>query len=490
MSEALGPRIAWRRTLVVGFREGVSFVHEGESGPHLRVAPFAPISLASLAPPLLAGLERLAGEGGTEDEVAEAVDRGAQPWAVAAFLFHLRRFETLRLLSFGVRSAGARLCTLHPISAWFDLVPAQLEEQRTYVLSRFAYQRRDGRHIVLESPRSHGKLHVEDPRAAALLHALARPATVGALAATAPGVAFEDVEAFLGLLASAGFVVHAGIAGISDEESGPELAPWSFHDLLFHGRSRIGRSAEPNGKTFPFRDRLPPLPALRPTFGDDAPINLRRPDMDAVVASDPPFSRVLESRRSVRVQGDAPISVEKLGEFLYRSARVRSRTGPTPIPEVGYEISNRPYPSGGACYDLEIYLAVDRCRGLDSGLYHYDPEGHALSRRSARTPEVESLLYGAAYATMSSALPQIVICLASRFQRVAWSYEGISYSVTLKNAGVLYQTFYLVATAMGLACCGVGRGDSDMFSRAAGTDYFAETTVGEFLLGSRSEDPS
>jgi hypothetical protein len=39
--------------------------------------------------------------------------------------------------------------------------------------------------------------------------------------------------------------------------------------------------------------------------------------------------------------------------------------------------------------------------------------------------------------------------------------------------------------AMGLAPCALGGGDSDLFARAAGTDYYAETSVGEFLLGSR-----
>ena len=485
----MSARDAWRKRLVLAFRDGVRYVAGDPIGPQLSVPPYAPIPLGSLAPQMLAGLARLAGEGGTEDEIAEAVDQGAEPWAVAAFLFHLRRFETLRLLSFGVRSAGARLCTLNPISGWFEFVAAPVDPGQTYVMSRFAYQRRDAAGMVLESPRSHGKVRLEDPRAAALLIALSRPAMLGALAAAVPGLAFDDAEAMLGLLVSGGFALALQDTGLTEEESTPELAPWSFHDLLFHARSRIGRHSEPNGKTFPFRDRLAPLPAVRRAENGEGQevIPLWRPDLDAIAASDPPFSRVLEGRRSIRAQGAGPISIETLSEFLYRSARIRSRTGPVPPAEIGYEVSNRPYPSGGACYDIELYLAVDRCQGLESGLYHYDPERHALARRSPRTPEVESILVGATYSTMSPALPQIVICMASRFQRVAWSYEGISYSVTLKNAGVLYQTFYLVATAMGLACCGVGRGDSDNFARAAGTDYFAETTVGEFLIGSRPE---
>lgn len=55
----------------------------------------------------------------------------------------------------------------------------------------------------------------------------------------------------------------------------------------------------------------------------------------------------------------------------------------------------------------------------------------------------------------------------------------------LKNVGVLYQTMYLVATAMDLAPCALGGGDSDLFARATALDYYAETSVGEFLLGSK-----
>ncbi len=57
----------------------------------------------------------------------------------------------------------------------------------------------------------------------------------------------------------------------------------------------------------------------------------------------------------------------------------------------------------------------------------------------------------------------------------------------MKHVGALYQTMYLVATAMKLAPCGIGNGDSDLFAQAAGCNYYAETSVGEFALGSRQE---
>ncbi len=43
---------------------------------------------------------------------------------------------------------------------------------------------------------------------------------------------------------------------------------------------------------------------------------------------------------------------------------------------------------------------------------------------------------------------------------------------------------YLVATALGLAPCALGAGNSDTFAEAVGIDYFAETSVGDFMLSS------
>ncbi|MEL6923337.1 MAG: nitroreductase family protein [Bacteroidota bacterium] len=52
----------------------------------------------------------------------------------------------------------------------------------------------------------------------------------------------------------------------------------------------------------------------------------------------------------------------------------------------------------------------------------------------------------------------------------------------LKNTGVLFHNFYLVASALGLAPCAVGMGDADRFCKLAGVDYYEESTVGEFIL--------
>ena len=155
------------------------------------------------------------------------------------------------------------------------------------------------------------------------------------------------------------------------------------------------------------------------------------------------------------------------------------------------DFAPRPYPGGGALYELELYVTANACSGLAPGLYHYDAHDHRLERLTADEAAVDKLLGDA---SRSTTIPrgelQVLITIAARFQRVSWKYAAMAYAAILKHVGVVYQTMHLVATAMGLAPCGVGGGDSDSFAWAAGTDYFAETSVGEFLLGSRPGDPA
>jgi SagB-type dehydrogenase family enzyme len=67
-----------------------------------------------------------------------------------------------------------------------------------------------------------------------------------------------------------------------------------------------------------------------------------------------------------------------------------------------------------------------------------------------------------------------------------WTYEQISYAAILKDVGVLMQTIYLAATAMGLGACAQGFGDTTAFVAATGVDELQECNVGSIIVGSRA----
>ena len=102
-------------------------------------------------------------------------------------------------------------------------------------------------------------------------------------------------------------------------------------------------------------------------------------------------------------------------------------------------------------------------------------------------PATQRLVEMAQSTAQMSAPPQILIVIASRFGRLQWKYESLSYALTLKHVGVLQHQMYLIATAMQLAPCALGGGDSDVFATATRLNYYEESSVGEFLLGTLPE---
>jgi len=349
-----------------------------------------------------------------------------------------------------------------------------------YVLSRFAYLRRDGAQLVLESPLSLARVELTDPRAVDVVTRLTRPHTLSEISAASTSLV--AAPELIALLHRAGVLtVHASSGG-RDEEAGDSLAEWDFSDLQFHARSRAGRHGYPIGATFDGMGRRPPLPASKAPMSDRV-VHLQAPDLARLSDTDVPLTRVLEARRSVRTYGKRPITAAQLGEFLFRVARIKDRI-PADAEDQPYEVTRRPYPSGGACYPFELYLVVTRCDELQPGSYHYDPASHRLEELSGQSADAERLV-GATIAATGGDAPDVLIIIAARFGRVTWKYRSIAYATVLKDLGALLQTMYLVATAMGLAPCAIGAGDSESFARVTGLPFAEEGSVGEFALGSR-----
>jgi SagB-type dehydrogenase family enzyme len=351
-----------------------------------------------------------------------------------------------------------------------------------YSLSRFAFTHVVEGSLVLESPLSEGRVWMSTWHGPALLGTLATPKRPEEFTAAVPGIPAEAAAAFLRLLVEAGTLTETDAEGAPVE---PEaLATWEFHDLLFHRQTRWGkREGIYGGATYRFRDRLPE-PGRKPTpTGERFPLEV--PDLDAAARSDPPLTTVLERRRSLREHGSRPVTRAQLGELLYRAVGLRHVV----FPGRG-EGEARPYPSGGALYETEVYVLVHRCEGLEPGLYSYRAEDHALYRVAGPTPDMEWMLRSAMTAAFLKEPPQVMLVLTARFAKMAWKYETMAYAAMLKHVGVIFQTLYLVATAMGLAPCALGSGASDLFARATGLDPLVEGSVGEFVLGTRQDAES
>jgi len=427
------------------------------------------VSLGTLAAAQTAVLDRLGQPAGlaADDVAVLAMEAGGMSGLLAAegLIGLLRQGGWLAtVLSLDDRI----LLTLHPDGT---PLPAELGPvPDAPVLSRFALLRRDEDRLVLESAATGAVAEIADP---AVLHHLGVGDASGGLSATA-------AEAVTGLLFAAGFLVRDA----TDESAELATAQWSLPERWFHTRSRLGAHDAPYGGTFWAKGRFEPLPARHPAWAGAESVELARPDLDALRRSDVPFTQVLESRRSIRRHHAArPLTADQLGEFLYRTVRVRGT-----VHDGSEELVDRPVPAGGALHEVEIYPVVTSVSGLTPGIYHYDGHDHRLRTVAPDSPLTRRLVLNATRTALLETPPQVLLVLSARFGRIMWKYQTMAYALALKHVGVLYQTMYTVATAMGLAPCALGGGDIEEFAAATGLDSWAESSVGEFLLGTVDPD--
>lgn len=447
----------------LSFRPGVSLVN-GPSGAQL-LTPDGPIAVPAPLEPLV---RALADSRCSEGELFALARTTDGEYGAARLHVALVQYARLGLLRQTLVADGVALAVRETFgNEGFSAVPVgPLQDDKPYRLSRFAVCRRQENELVIESPLSRVRLALSAASATTILAPLAVPRTVEEVGRCCPGLSPTVSRALVEWL------VAAKLAGIADDhgmvDHDAPASPWSVDELLFHARSRTGLYGSEAGGTFRFLNTLPPLQARKPPMSAEL-IDLPRPGLETHGGS------------------GRPLDLRQFGEFLYRTARVRAVRGVDPSAGRLYETTSRPYPNGGAVYEIELYVIASSCRGLPEGLYHYDPFAHALERLSGANAHTTTRLLHAAHAAGWPESPSLLVAMASRFQRRAWKYQGIAYSNALKGVGVLQETMMLVATGMDLAARAIGAHDDGSFATATGLDPEVEGLVGELLLAAGSE---
>lgn len=392
------------------------------------------------------------------DSLAKVSGEGEDK-SLAAVRYYLERFARGRLLAWKVEDEDGELLRVDALASRYlprsDAPPAgELE------LCRFTFLRRLAEGAVLES-------------GAARVRGVLSPRGLVALAERlgTPRTAADGLSEALWRL---GYFDSADSA-----ESGPRQC-WEFHDLLMHESSRGNRDAIAVGGTYRFDGKFPALPARKPPM-DGKRFALPAVDAGKVRQSSRPLDAVQAERLSVRNYAEEPISLAKLGEFLWRVCRTTGY-----IDDKRQDLISRAYPAGGSINELEYYVAVRRCDGLETAIYQYDSHDHALVLLAGTEKAAEKIVDRSGMAMgleKDQQRPDLTIVIASRLSRLAWKYEGMAYRASLMNAGVVFELMYLVATDMGLAPCANGTGDSRLLEEAVGLDAFEETPIAEFVLG-------
>jgi oxazoline/thiazoline dehydrogenase len=398
-----------------------------------------------------------------EGESSEAQlqrDLAHDPEFETCFAALLYRLDRTGLLARGLVSFRRRLASCIPLRAPLE-PPLRPLPELPVRLSPYALVCVCGGAVSLEVPGSWAKMIMHERHLLPLLHDLSVRRRTSELTNAAAGYSKKAILALLELMS------WCELLDCDDHET------WRVHDLLFHTSTRAGYARTLRGKN-ELRRLEGAEPAPRVTLQGVHRITLERPDLNQLLAEDPPYALVSERRKSVRRQGSTPPTAAQLSEFLFRTLHERD--------------GRRPYPSGGACYPLKAYVAVQQCLGIPRGLYAYDPVSHELVAVAEPDSGFERLLTDAAIAAGVELPPQVLLVLAAEYIRTQRIYPDISYSLMLKEVGAVLQVAMLAAAAMGLGACPLGCGNTLLFSRLVGVNPLLESSVGELMLGSREDD--
>jgi SagB-type dehydrogenase family enzyme len=159
--------------------------------------------------------------------------------------------------------------------------------------------------------------------------------------------------------------------------------------------------------------------------------------------------RALAERRSIRAYGSDTISLGDAGQLLWAAQGVTLRPG---AGEAGPSL--RTAPSAGARYPLETYLVAGLVRGLDTGLYRYLPEEHALV--AVLEGDHRAGLAEAAIGQRAVEEAPAAIVLAAVYARMEGRYGGRAQRYVHMEVGVAAQNVALQAVALGLGSVYVG----------------------------------
>ncbi len=189
------------------------------------------------------------------------------------------------------------------------------------------------------------------------------------------------------------------------------------------------------------------------------------------------FVDLLRTRVSCRAFARSPVPRDSLGRVLWAGYGLlgRARLGPL-------ELLERPVPSGGGLYPLEVYVLALAVEGVAPGVYHYAPLHHALEQVRDVAPPRRYLTYlfmGQDYAAAAGA----VLVTTAVVARSLTKYGDRGFRYVLFESGHLAQNMNLAATALDLGACNLGGFFDDELAGLLGLDVEREIPLYGLALG-------
>ncbi len=170
------------------------------------------------------------------------------------------------------------------------------------------------------------------------------------------------------------------------------------------------------------------------------------------------LEKTIKIRRTIRSFTSQQLSLEQFSQLLWAAYGITE--------DRGYK---RAAASGGACYPMDIYALVgeEGIKGMDAGIYHYEPMGHSVSL--ILEGDLREAVARASLGQMWMATPPLSLVICAEYARITSRYgdRGVRYAMI--EAGHMGQNIFLQAEALGLGAGIVGAFRDEAVIQVMGT---------------------
>jgi SagB-type dehydrogenase family enzyme len=200
-----------------------------------------------------------------------------------------------------------------------------------------------------------------------------------------------------------------------------------------------------------------PAPPLELEQEESKPlVELPGPDSGLWQFRDVTVRDAIESRRSLRSYGTAPLSLEELSYLLWCTQGVRN--------VVHGSATLRNVPSAGARHAFETCLLINNVKSLDAGLYRYLALGHSLQQCDTSSGLADKVVHGCLGQDFVKSCAVTFIWTALPY-RMTWRYSERGYRYLFIDVGHVCQNLYISAADISCGVCAIAAfSDEDMNS--------------------------
>ena len=158
----------------------------------------------------------------------------------------------------------------------------------------------------------------------------------------------------------------------------------------------------------------------------------------------------LKKRETVRKFISKKISIDELSLILKYSFGVKEDTQMLN----GYKIPRRYYGSGGGLYPIRTYIFINKVKGINEGIYKYQPITHSLRLIEQDHIELHEFLENQASIDYHNI--NFAVLFVYEVNKSYMKYGELSLAHAFIEIGLMSQNLHLISSGIGLGTCDIG----------------------------------